>query len=611
MHMRNTVLMAGLLVLLAGFVYIYEIRGREAREETERLEGQLVQFEIEDVERVEVTTENGTVLATRSEGQWSILEPAPVAADGEAIDSLVDRVRNARHERVVAEAAEDLAPFGLDDPSVRVSIGITGGAQVTVAVGKDTPVGPNLYVTTGDDRTVYSIARTLRNGLDKNLLDLRDRTVLDFEESAVEAIEITTPELTTSLQRDTEDAEPSWAATQPFTGRADEETIEDLLSSLHTAEAEAFVLDAEPDDAQLAEYGLDDPDVSLTLRVGEGASHALLVGGDSEEPDGRFAMHPGGRSVFVVGTALVEDLPSSADTLRNKQVLALARERVKSMRLVGDGQPIRLERDGVDWRITEPRPIEADASAVSRLLSTLQDLRAEGFGGPGQADEDWLTVTIGLGDADTSDNDETLQLRVGATTRIVPLEERDNEDAEEVEARFVTSTGDAGTYIVSAGDLEGLQVALFDLRAKTLVQFTQTDLTTLKLDAGDESYELTQDGDSWRLMQPTARELEEGAVSDLLWELNYLRMEGVATEWDGTATPALAEWGLESPRFRIVARTAEDTAAEVLIGNETPGAQDETSTRIYARVGGRAAVFEISASLADTLQELVETLRAE
>lgn len=619
MQTRNTVIMAVLLVILAGFVYWYEIRGRVQREEAEQLAELLVHFDIEQVQRLELVTTDGSVVASKSNGEWTILEPVAVAADGDAIDTLIDRLHRAKRDRQITEAAEDLSTFGLDSP-VRVTLGLSDAEPVTLALGTDTPVGFNLYAMPGDTTAVYSAPRSLRNSFDKKLFDLRDKAILRFEESDIERIEIRGDRLTVSLRRQTDEAgeDAEWIAREPFEGRADGETIEDLLAALHTGKAEAFVLDSEPTDEQLAAYGLASPQVSITLGTADGSSRALLLGAAAQEPEGLYAMRQGGSAVFVVDADLLEDLPNSADGLRNKQVLALARQRVQAIEVIRNGVTTRLERHDSDWSITAPRQIKADASAVSRLLSALQDLRAEGFADDGSRPQGAeLTLRLVLAPEAGSDDDHTgadehIELLVGPATQIVPLSAADEGgDTELIEARMVSASGDPTVYFVPSDDLEDLNVDLFDLRAKTLVQFTQPELTQIEIVAADSSYELRRQDDTWQLVEPAESEVEEDAVSDLLWDLNYLRMEAVAAEWSGDEQPDLTIYGLAPPRLRLVARAGDEIVAELSIGalkSATEG--DETADRVYVMVGNQAAVFEIGAALSDTLEALIDKLAA-
>ena len=612
MQFRNTLIMAVVLIFVGGFVYFYEIQGRAEREEAERQEELLMHFDSDQVTGVELTTATGTVRATKTDGEWGIVAPVTIAADGTAIDSLVDRLESGKHERLISEAADDLGPYGLLEPVARVTLELPDGKQATLAVGNDTPVGANVYVTAGDDGAVHSAMGSIRDALDKSLFDLRNKSVLVFDENAVRSIDLSRGAFRAALEATPtgDDGGLQWNATAPFNGTADGDTIDDLLSALHTAEATAFVTDAAPSPEQLAEYGLAEPTATVTLRTEDDASHGLALGGAAPDDGSFYAMRTGGTSVFVVEGDLLDDLPANTDGLRNKQVVALPRERVRTLAVQQAGSPpIRIERADADWRITEPRQMDADSSVVSRLLGTLEDLRAEGFAtASAGATVNETTVTVGLSAGGDEDGAvvETIEIRTGGTRSIVPLSEAGDEDVEEVEAAYVSTSLDDTVYLVPTDDTSDLNVDLFELRVKTLIQFTQADLDEIRIETPDRSYALSKSGNNWSLADGGV--LETSDVSDLLWDLNYLRMEGVATEWSGPA-PDLTPYGLASPRYRLRASIEGASVANIELGGESASSEPDASSRAYAIIEGHSAVYEIAASLGDAIDTLVEKLQ--
>jgi hypothetical protein len=347
------------------------------------------------------------------------------------------------------------------------------------------------------------------------------------------------------------------------------------------------------------------PGTAVTLHGSDDARYGLIVGNAATEPDGFYAMVEGGSSVLVIAADLLDDVPANAGVLRDKQVLHLSRERLAEITIERNGDPtLQLVRRGTDWSISQPRPIDADATALSGIISTLTDLRAEGFSGAG--DNSTATIRIGLRAAD-SDADavaETLEIAIGRQTTVIPFDERDDEDAEAIDAFPVTATGSDTAYLVPVEDLEDLLVDLFAVRAKTLVEFSPEDLQTLVVTAADGTpHTLSRDGDEWTA---DAGELGETDVTDLLWDLNYLTMEAVEQEWDGAA-PDLSQYGLSPARFRVVAAGSNGVIVDVRVGNEI-ATDDEAPTRVYAMVDDRPAVFEITVALADLLAGLLESL---
>ena len=77
--------------ITAAFVYFYEIRGREAREESERIEKLLLDFNTDDVTNLAIETEEGRIEIARSDDGWRILQPHALDADAAAVDRLLSR----------------------------------------------------------------------------------------------------------------------------------------------------------------------------------------------------------------------------------------------------------------------------------------------------------------------------------------------------------------------------------------------------------------------------------------------------------------------------------------------------------------------------------------
>lgn len=599
MQNRNTIVMAIVLVAISAFVYFYEIRGRAEREEADKKASLLLDFEIDTVTGITVATAEGTVRATKVDGVWNIVEPIPTGGDGAEIDKLIDELARAAHQRVVVEAAEDLAPFGLEDPVASVTLHREGDESLLISVGGDTPVGMNAYATTGTERNIYSTTRALRTSMNKSLFDLRDRTVVSVAPSDVTGIDLEHGGATTSLRRD---AGGPWQAERPFAGPADSETVQDLLDSLTGAEAEAFVSD-DAGSSDLASFGLDAPRSRATLTTPTG-SLTLLIGDAAAEPEGLYAMQDGGAAIFVVGADLVDEFPEDAATLRNKQVLDVDRQRIAELTISRTGEPtVELTRRDTEWLLTAPAADAADASAVSQLISGLQDMRAEGFA-DGSAGNASGSIRVGLREPGQDDQPaaDFIDITFGAPRSITPLSAADDEAAEPIEATAVSVDG-GPAFLVPSEELEPVLVDLFTLRAKTLVEFTQDELASITISGADRAdVTLRSDGETWNL---EGGDLGDTDVTDLLWELNYLRMQAVAAEWTDAA-PDLSAYGLDAPRLRVVAQTADGVIADVQLGSEIAAADD--SARVYALVGGRNGVFEVGASLPDAIEALLEAL---
>ncbi len=66
-------------------------------------------------------------LAKNEAGKWQITAPASLAADQDAVSSMVSSLSSVNSERVVEDKASDLKQYGLTDPALEVDIATKDG----------------------------------------------------------------------------------------------------------------------------------------------------------------------------------------------------------------------------------------------------------------------------------------------------------------------------------------------------------------------------------------------------------------------------------------------------------------------------------------------------
>ena len=622
MRFKNTLIMAIAALLLGGYVWFFEIRGREEREEAERVASRLLHFESDSVTGLTLQTDDGTVVLSRVDDAWRITTPYDLPADSAAVDSIVNRLQSADHERLIEEQPADLARFGLAEPEVMVTLQLDDGDTRTLAVGGGTPVGFNVFVQPGAGEAVYTSAASLKDALDKTLFDLRDRKILSFADADVARLQIDAGGLEAAIRRGAEqgDGITRWELTEPLAARGDNETISSLLTRLRNDRALAYPTESATAE-ELASWGLDDPVATLTIWTAEDAAQTLQIGAESEAPAGYYARRLGSDAVFVVPAGLVDAVPDSVDDLRNKTVVAFARDRVESIAVSRSGESIELVKDGLDWRIEQPRGLPADTSTVATLLGGALALRAEGFAAGDRDDprfafdDPFLQVGFGLepgpgtATGEATDAARTVTLSIGASTAI-----EGEDDEEPVAARYVVVEGEPAVYVVPEAELDDLEVDLFALRSKTLASFDQSAVDRIELTAGGTTHALAKDdAGSWSLIAPEAAAMDS-EVNDILWNLNYLNMEGIVAEWDGEPDVNLGAYGLDAPALTVRAFAGDQMVAGISIGASVPAdeiadlQQFAAGEQTYALVDGVPGLFRISARLRDAAQHLADTL---
>jgi hypothetical protein len=119
-------------------------------------------LEPRDVKRVRIKAGGQTMVVERSgETEWRVVEPAKGAANTQKVDDLLYALRGLRFKDVAAPEGQEPARYGLDAPSLEVTMFKGDGGEIaTVQVGKRE--GDLAYVRTTAQPAVYSVeSRTL------------------------------------------------------------------------------------------------------------------------------------------------------------------------------------------------------------------------------------------------------------------------------------------------------------------------------------------------------------------------------------------------------------------------------------------------------------------
>lgn len=142
----------------------------------------------------------------RTGDKWGIAKPGAYAADDSEVKQFLDMVTGARVVNFVGDESTNLDKYGLEKPRLTVSIyGGKDNAQESLMLGaKETGSSEGgIYARRGEgtDRPVFTVAGDAFDRLNKTLLDLRDKTVLGFDQSKVDRVEVTLGKSTLTISR--------------------------------------------------------------------------------------------------------------------------------------------------------------------------------------------------------------------------------------------------------------------------------------------------------------------------------------------------------------------------------------------------------------------------
>ncbi len=360
----------------------------------------LVRVATPDVLSLKAERDGKTALRLERKGDlWKLVEPFAVVADAGKVDGLLAEVAGLRvpDGGFVADNARDLAAYGLDRPTVSVTVTPRGpnAAPQTIHIGKPAPVdeskkdkvkGARYYARRDDQDDVVAVDAGMLRDLGVNPAELHAKKLSDADPTRVDAIRLTSEGASVVVAK----RPRGWERIAPLKDRADAQAVDDLLKKVATAEASTLL-----DPKSAPDPKLDQPWATLELwqdsgaKPGEGPESApattpalkLKLGRRDPLAKTVFAQIEGDPVVLALPLSFLEGWTFGALAFRDRQVASVSPPQVARITVLKGPKEIVVEspRDNnpTHWRMVKPAEGPADPETVGRALFALSNLRAE------------------------------------------------------------------------------------------------------------------------------------------------------------------------------------------------------------------------------------------
>jgi hypothetical protein len=253
---------------------------------------------------------------------------------------------------------------------------VVGDLEKILRIGSATPVGSNSYASIEGDDRVYTVASYQLSPFKKELEDLRDKRILDFDRVAVGRIAVSWPGARVVVER----GDAGWQVVEPVRSPADEDTVERLLSSLSVLRAASFV--DEPGSEE--EMGFAPPQFAVELELsGEagvsGPNFArFAVGGFDESGSERFTRSAAGLH-YTISQQNFDDFPRRLVEYRDRQLAEFAADDARRVELgfhsaAGETVSVSVTREDAGW-VSSAEPVQSEE--LGALVDVLSGLRAD------------------------------------------------------------------------------------------------------------------------------------------------------------------------------------------------------------------------------------------
>ena len=331
----------------------------------------------------------------------------------------------------------------------------------------------------------------------------------------------------------------------------DQSEVGSVLSTLESLEVQRTL---EENPTSVAQYGLEPARLSVAFRAaGESAAHKLLMGKKTPTGGDIYARVEGEKKVFLVSAYLEESLSKTPFNFRDKAALKIDRVGVDAITLEQQGSPaLALARKNALWRLSKPVDAAADFTAVDTIVGHIAQAKMKSLE-PAPADGKEPSAAD-LKKYGLDKPQATATLGVGSTRAVLTLGNKKDETS-----IYAKDSARPLIFTVDATILDDLKKKPADLRKKELFEFRS--FTAVGLDAShgkdaasfakvkeappaDKDKEKDKDKDKdkakdkpaepppavekWKQTKPSAKDVDQGKITDLLTTLSNLKADTFA-----------------------------------------------------------------------------------
>ena len=318
---------------------------------------------------------------------------------------------------------------------------------------------------------------------------------------------------------------------QPVKAKADARAIEEIVSALGSLRVVVFEADGEYDPA---DYGLSQPRITVTLQSTiEDPIQKLQIGSDARTPGRIYVTRSDHPAVYAVNREIYAKLDRTVFDLRDKRVIDFQRTATHRFAIrQEDSETVCQKNADGEWEITSPVALKADGKAVDDLLFGVDALRAVAF----VDDQPKSLQPYGL---DVPSIEASFM--VPSAESVILLVGKMKDDNIYVKAQ------DAATvFLVKKELLDLVGMGVAGLRSKQILDFNSDDASKIVLKHSGVNLTCQKQGTNWRLTHPVQEQATNGAVHNILQQVNRLAVEAFLE-----VAPSVTTTGFDAPEIQL------------------------------------------------------------
>ncbi len=326
-------------------------------------EDQVAKIELAKKDAVRTVVERG------ADGKWKIAAPKPLPADQDAVSSMTSTISSLNSDRLIEDKASDLAQYGLNAPSLAVTVIKKDGKTDKLLIGDDTPTGSGAFAKLENDPRVFTVASWNKSSLDKTTKDLRDKRLLTFDSDKLTRVEMIRKGQSIEFGKNNKN---EWAILKPKPLRADGGQVEELVRKLRDAKMDTSASDE--DVKKAASSFASGTQVAVAKVTDASGTQQIEIRKDKDK--NYYAKSSAVEGFHKVTSEVGEGLDKELDSFRNKKIFDFGWNETSKVDLRDGAKTYSFQKSGDKWTSGGKT---MDSTSVQNLIDKLRDLQSAKF----------------------------------------------------------------------------------------------------------------------------------------------------------------------------------------------------------------------------------------
>ncbi len=383
--------------------------------------------------------------------------------------------------------------------------------------------------------------------------------------------------------------EDGWRIEKPIKAKGDSKAVEKALDYITQSKNDAdYIMDENPTQERLSEFGLINPQLEVTLRVGKELTPYTLIFGERAPTKGvAFAILKGSPKVYRVLADARAEADQSLYYFRDKTIFKTEPHMVDKIEILKDNKKIKCElpMEG-KWEIILPLKGRADMIKIIEIASKFKNSEVKEFINeePKDLKEYGLyPVKTKLSIWLSGDESPTETIFIGERDKkkrgyFAKLEKKDN------------------VFLIEEDMVDLLPEDADELRERSIMFFEEEKVNKIEVKYPDREIVVTKTPDfEWKILKPRESDFDFNVVKDFLHNIREFKIK----EFISDGHEGLKIYGLDSPAIRLL--IWED-------GNKIPhelsiGIRSKGDSGVYAFTGEQNTVVLLDDKIREVIDE--------